>query len=188
MSKLDGETTNWMLLKLLHILLFLLQPIADIVQDDGDRVGWSKILDPETCPAAWLRWCGMFYGVSVTPGDPTDPVWEAKARAEVLNAAGMRRGTPGAIVGAVQGTLTGAEAVRLIERVDGNYLRFLVVTRPSETPDVDATRRAIVSQKPGRKVFEFEQDDFPLVDEMSRPINSITPGVAIDDLTLADVT
>lgn len=182
----DGEDTGWGALKLLHTLLAPLQAIADIVRDDGDRPGWAVLMDPALCPPEWLRWAGQFYGVRVTPGDPTSAAWVEQARDEVASAAGIRRGTVGAIRAAAQRHLSGTQYVLILER-DTSAYHLTVVVRSAEMSaedtiawadaegsweDWDGAWRgdleaAIRAQKPAALVMDFIPTDGSIWADMS---------------------
>jgi hypothetical protein len=178
-SEPDGDDTGWALLSLLHAFLAPLQGIEDIVRDGEDgEPGWSSVMDPDTCPAGWLVWLGQFYGVRVTPGDPDSATWVAQARDEVRSAAGVRRGTVGAIRAAAQRYLTGTKYVLILERDTSPY-HFTVVVRAAEMPALDTVtwagatgtwddwpgtwqgkvEAAIRAQKPAGLVMDFIPSD-----------------------------
>jgi len=82
--------------------------VYDLVADVGSpdepatyTAGWSILLDPTTCPEAFLPFCGCFTGTVIAPG--TD---EATARAKILAEAGFNRGTLAAIQAAALRNLT----------------------------------------------------------------------------------
>jgi hypothetical protein len=185
LSAPDGETTDWALLALLQGLLSQLQPMDDLVRDTNAGTGYSLALDVDNCPDYLLRWLGQFAGVKVTPGDSTDAAWVERARAEIRNAAGWRRGTPAAIRGAAQEHLTGTKTVRMLERTISAYT-LTVLVRTSETPDPAAAEAAVRAQKPAGLILTFIVSDAPIVDEGSLTIDNLVG--AIDDATVADWT
>ncbi len=182
----DGEATSWAALRFLDAMLSPLQLVEDLARDDNQgRPGQTALLDIDRCPPVALRWRGQLSGVRVTPGDVTDPAWAARARAEIRNAAGLKRGTPAAIVGAVQATLTGMRVVRLIER-DSSPYHFTVIVRTSECPDPAVSEAAARAQKPAGLVMTFTVAESPLVDESTRTIDALTG--TIDGATVVNWT
>ena len=181
----DGEKTRWALLALLQGLLGQLQPMEDLVRDSDAGTGYSPALDVDRCPPDLLRWLGQFAGVPVTPGDPKDAAWVTKAREEIRQAAGWRRGTPRAIREAAQRHLTGTKTVRMLER-DGSAYRMTVLTRTSETPNPAATEAAIRAQKPAGIVLAYIVTDLPIWNEGTRTFNAAAG--TFETATVADVT
>lgn len=138
----DEQTGAWELLILCESIGQLLQPIEYIIRDTDSRPGWSKVLDPDLAPIAWLGWMAQFHGVRLLLG-----LAEAEQRARVKSTDGFQRGTPGAIVGAAQQYLTGTKTVYLVER-HGSAYRLTVTTVNSETPTPALVAEAIGEQKP----------------------------------------
>jgi hypothetical protein len=112
--------------------------------------------------------------------------WAAYARDAIKRQGGENRGTPDAILSAAGDTLTGTRTMRLLERAGGNAYALDLVTRPSETPDPDATLAAALTQKPAGDSLTLTLTDSVLIDEGTRTIDSA--GAAIDAATLGDVT
>jgi Phage tail protein (Tail_P2_I) len=90
-------------------LAAMFEQVFAIVADQGSpdepasyQAGWSTLLDPSTCPTAFLPYLAQFIGASVPPGTE-----DATARAIIRSEQGFQRGTPGAIVAAAQRFLTG---------------------------------------------------------------------------------
>jgi hypothetical protein len=198
----DGEDTGWALLKWTQEWAAPLQEIVDVVRDTPDgHPGWYTVMDPDTAPPTWLRWLGQFYGVRVTPGDPDSAVWVAQARDEVRSAAGIRRGTVGAIRAAAQRYLTGTKYVLILERDTSPY-HFTVVVKTSELPAEDTvtwdaaagtwdaqsstwwgkTQRAVFAQKPAGVQMRFLAVDGQIWQDASPTWNSAT-GTWADALT-----
>jgi P2-related tail formation protein len=120
--------------------------------DDSTWVpGYSTLLNPTTCPTAFLPYLAQFVGAQI-PSGSTDAVARQIIRAE----AGMQRGTGfggsytsstipagGAIVSAAQRNLSGGQHVTLFERTaaDGSTrdpYHFVLVVLTSEV--VSATK------------------------------------------------
>lgn len=114
-----------------------------------NRAGWAVLTDVDSAPREALPWLAQFSGVRVPSGTT-----QADARRRIKDADGTRRGTPAALVKAVQRTLTGNKTVVLTER-DGSAYRLGVFTYVSETPDSAATQRAILDQKPAGIVLNY---------------------------------
>jgi hypothetical protein len=55
----------------------------------------------------------------------------------------------------IQETLTGSKFCQIVERV-GTPWHFTVVTKPSQTPDPDKTRRQVLNHKPGPDTFDLD--------------------------------
>jgi hypothetical protein len=100
--------------------------------DDSDRRiaptsrGWAGAFDLDTTPEP--KWIGSAIGSPLPGGLTLD-----QQRDYVRSRAYWRRGTPGAIKGAVRSLLTGTRRVDLVER-DGGPWRLSVRTYAAETP------------------------------------------------------
>jgi hypothetical protein len=140
---------GWSLLILCNAVGTLLQLVEDYVRDTPDGPGWSGLLDLNRCPSEALPWLAQLVGVRLLP-NTTD----AQRRARIVSTDGFRRGTPAAIMAAVQATLTGTQTVTLTER-DGDPYVLTLYTLAQETPDALATRNALLSQKPAGIVANF---------------------------------
>jgi threonine dehydrogenase-like Zn-dependent dehydrogenase len=131
----------------------MFQPVADVARDTPAGPGWSAVLDLGRCPDAWLPWLAQFVGVTVIAGSTPNAM-----RERIASTDGFKRGTPEAIRGAAQATLTGNRTVTFRER-DANSpdppYTLEVVTLTGETPNPAATRAAIVAQKPGGIVLNY---------------------------------
>lgn len=154
------EALGWPLLHYVSGFALPFQLVEDLARDTDDgRPGWAVLLDPDTCPAWALPWLAQLAGVVL---DTT--LSEADQRAQIVDEAGFRRGTPAALVSAVQARLTGTKTARVLERDDIDYVaggpddsayRLGVLTLASETPDPAAVYQAILSQKPGGIVVTY---------------------------------
>jgi hypothetical protein len=116
----------------------------------------------------------------------TGAEWGAYARRALREQNAKRRGTRRAILDAVRDTLTGTKTAHILERVGGNAYALTLITRPSETPDIAATYRSALTQKPlGMKLTHTLTEDV-IIDEGTRTIDSATG--TIDTADLGDVT
>lgn len=120
------------------------QVVDDLARDDGDRVGWSKIMDVNLCPAFALPWLGQLVGVVV---DTT--LSEANQRLQIAATAGWFRGTVAAMTAAAQLYLTGTKYAIVQERLGGDAYSIGIQTHTSETPaDTTAMLVAIKAVTP----------------------------------------
>jgi len=138
---------NWSLLILCNAIGQMYQLVDDWVRDQPAGLGWTILLDLNRCPTYALAWLGQFVGVRIPAG-----LTDAQQRAWILSTPGWKRGTPAAMVAAVQATLTGTKSVTLVER-DGDPYNLTVKTLTAETPNPTATANAIASQKPAGLVL-----------------------------------
>lgn len=113
--------------------------------DDGGAPGdTSDLTDPLTADLRWLPWLAQLVGVQLR-ADLTD----AEMRDAIRYASsGWRAGTKGAVADAAKTELTGTRAARVYDHTvfapgDGGAWDVLIVTRPSETPDVTRVLRAV---------------------------------------------
>ncbi len=150
----DDANRDWALALLCQAIAEMLQPVDDLVRDDDNGPGWSKVLDITRCPTAWLPWLGQFVGVTV---DTT--LDDADQRTQITTEAGFQRGTPAAMVAAAQATLTGAKVVIMRERHGGDAYALQVITYTAQTPDSAATHAALLAQKPAGIVLDYEVHD-----------------------------
>lgn len=127
----------------------LFQDIEDLVSDDAEgRVGWSPIVDVDRCPDFALPWLAQLVGVELAGG-----LSAANQRQQIRDLANWKRGTPGAIEGALLPYLTGTKSVVFRERdaaacpTDPPY-GLTVITLASETPNPTAALAAMMRQKP----------------------------------------
>lgn len=127
----------------------LYERIDYVTRDDGGTVGdTSDLADPATADVGWLRWLGALVGAQITP-DLTD----AEARDAVRFApAGYQAGTTAAVAAAARTALIGQKYVKVhdhsvTEPGNGGQWDVLLVTRVSDTPDVNAVLAAVVKKK-----------------------------------------
>ncbi len=113
--------------------------------------GWGALLDPGSCPTAYLPYLGQYVGVGNLAGVP-----DATARALITSRPRFRRGTPGAIAASAQATLTGSQQVVLTERYGGAAYALRVLTFAAETPSQPLTLQAILAVKPAGIVLSYD--------------------------------
>lgn len=149
----QDDTVGYALAHFSAALGAMFQAVEDLARDTEDSPGWSSVLDLDRCPDAWLPWLAQFVGVTVVPGSTP-----AEMRARIASTDGFKRGTPAAIKGAAQATLTGSGTVYLRERstmgTDPPYT-LEVVTFDGQTPNPTATQNAILAQKPAGLVLIY---------------------------------
>ena len=153
----DGGQVDWPLLRYLSLLGDQLGELSDlqtridyVAPDDGGAPGdTSDLSDPATADQAWLPWLAQHLGVVLPPR-----LTEAEKRDAVAYAsAGWRAGTKTAVADAAKTVLTGSKYARLYDhattRIDAGTATVwdvLIVTRPSETPDVQAVLDTVVAK------------------------------------------
>lgn len=152
---LDDETQDWALARFCDALGAMFQPVEDLARDTVDGPGWSAVLDLTRAPASWLPWLAQFVGVTI-PARLTDT---DEQRAFIAHADGFNRGTPAAIRAAAISTLTGSRVLFFRERDTGDPYRLEVITITSQTPDPDATERAVRAQTPAGLTLAYRTSD-----------------------------
>lgn len=108
----------------------------------------SLLGDPANAPAAWLPWMAQLVGAKLDPAATED-----EQRDTILFAtSGYRAGTRGAIADAARSALTGTRNVQILPRkkpsggvlIDGSPWDITIVTKTTETPDVNAVLGAVL--------------------------------------------
>lgn len=99
----------------------MLQRVDNLCRDgydtNGNRAsGWSQLLDIERCPTEALPWLGQLLGVRFTQALRDD-----QQRYLIENAPGFARGTPAAIIAAVNAYLLPGFTCTIIERDTSAY-------------------------------------------------------------------
>jgi hypothetical protein len=155
----EDEFNQWALLIFINGIGVMFQLLEDWARDTPDGPGWSLLLDLNRCPDIALPWLAQFVGVRIIRGSTPDEM-----RARIASTDGFRRGTVAAMTGAAKATLTGNQRLIFRER-DGvemghpespEYAYCLkVATWESETPDPAATLAALLSQKPGGILLDY---------------------------------
>lgn len=147
----EDELRNWPLLRYLACFVDYAGDVEALYDrfnyvapsDGGPEVGTSELVDPSFADFAWLRWLGQLIGVDV-PATLT----ENEARDAVQFASsGWRAGTKTGIADAAKSALTGSKHVSVEDHHLGDAWTVRLVTRTSETPDVDAVLQAVVDKK-----------------------------------------
>jgi hypothetical protein len=152
----NDPSYGWSLLILNNAIGVMYQLVEDWVRDTPDGPGWSLLMDLDRCPPEALPWLAQFAGVRLLPDTTAE-----QQRQRIASTDGFRRGTPAAIAGAAAATLTGPKAVVFRERDHDpadtpDYAYYLtVVTYNDQTPDPQATERAILAQKPAGIVLSY---------------------------------
>lgn len=107
----------------------MIQALSSVSTDSYDLDGnvapsWSAALDITRCPTAVLPWLAQFNGTRVDPTTRDD-----QQRYTIVNAAGMQRGTVGAIIAAANQYLITGYSATISERDTSPY--HLTVDIPS---------------------------------------------------------
>lgn len=196
----DGDDEGgWVLLHKCEAAARILARPNQALRHDDTGSGARRMLDPDRAPAWALPWLAQFAGIPYLPAELT----EAQRRDLIAHAPGMRRGTPAALIAAVQQVLTGTRTVRLVERHEGDAYNVLVITLGSETaglfpgeafpsastlPGPGANVLApILSQKPAGLRITHLINPQPVIDEATLAIDDVDPAVTIDNVQPGDV-
>lgn len=128
-----------------------LQPMEDVIRDDDDGPGWSKVMDPDRAPVEWLRWLSQFGGGRIAEG-----ATEEAMREHIRSAPAFRRGGYSAMESAVKEELDPeTERKVYIRERDGSAYIMTICTRTSETPDEARVIAAIETQKPAGIFYAY---------------------------------
>jgi hypothetical protein len=125
-----------------------LQLVEDVARQVGDYAPWETLLDPDRAPSWALDWLATIVGAPVQRGAGPNTKREA-----IKALPYQKRGTPDALVAAVQPYLTGTKTVIVQERWGSAY-HVRVQTLASETPSPSAALAALTTQKPAGLVLE----------------------------------
>lgn len=146
----EGET-DYALLKFLESFGSQQQPVEDLARDKADGTpGWSSILDVDNGPPIAFGFMAMFVGVQLRSG-----LDDASQRDRIRSTDGQARGTLDALRGAARQYLTGNKNVVIRER-DGSAYRLSVITYTSQTPNPSQVLDALLEQKPGGIILNYE--------------------------------
>lgn len=145
----EGQN-DYALLKFLDSFGSQQQPIEDLVRESDERPGWSTILDLDNGPTEALGFMAMFVGVKLRSG-----LSDANQRDRIRSTDGQNRGTLDALRGAAKQYLTGGKDVIIRER-DGSAYRLTVITYTSQTPNSGQVLNALLEQKPGGIILNYE--------------------------------
>lgn len=146
----DDEANDFALRKLCEALCGPMQPVYDLVRERDDQVGYTILLDPATCPAAFLPYLAQYPGVI-----PTAEMSEAQLRLEIETPTGWSRGRTSSIKVAAGRGLTGTQLVIVKPRtpeVWHHYVRTLL----AETPDPTRTETTIRAATPAWEALDYE--------------------------------
>lgn len=136
--------------------------------DPATGVGsWQAITDPGVAELWALPTAAQWTG-GVLPArhlGELDPEYLVRARAEVVQPRGMRRGSASALRVAAQPHLTGTRTVRVAERLDGDPFQVGVLVIQSEIIDEAALTAAV-------------NDDDVITAGMRASIDYLPPGLA----------
>ena len=128
--------------------------IEDLVRDTPEGIGWSKVVDINRTPDKWVDWMTQFVGQLLFPNDDTETRKDRIVSRDTFN-----RGSVPAFRAALRRTLTGNRQVIFNERQNGSAWRLGVITFVSETPDEEASRAEMLTQKPGGIVLNYTVAD-----------------------------
>jgi hypothetical protein len=167
----DGEATDWALLYWCGALTSGVQKLYIYTFDDGDKPGWSILVDLDRVPAEAMGYLAQYVGVQLPTGNTA-----AQNRDLILNRPGWKRGRPATIVSAVQQTLVGTKRVNLLER-DTSAYHATIQTYRSQTPDSAATEAAIAAAKPGALIIDLVL----LTSATFTEVSAVTPGGTFAD-------
>jgi hypothetical protein len=156
-----------------HLCAVLMAPIERVVKiatEQGDKPGYSRMMNVNDADVEDLPWLGQFNGTPLIGSEPIE-----EQRRMIREARGSHRGAKRAIVSDVQATLTGEKTVDLIERA-GSAFENVVVTRPAQTPREAATLAVLNdrSTKPLGAMYELIVTDTWIVAE----VEEFEPSVA----------
>lgn len=149
----ESDPTAEDLSELFEFCTAFARPVDIIYEIAQNR--WQDVLDPVETPAEALPWLAQFVGVIAEPSWLT-----SELRSAIERPAGFARGTVGAIREAIERTSSVEDpAVIFVERFGGNAYHLFIRTLDSETPSEDATRAAILAEKPGGIILNYEASD-----------------------------
>jgi hypothetical protein len=144
------EPLDFPLLRFLSLVGDLADEV-DVLHDrlSADELGQlSELADPAVADLAWLPWIAQLVGVRLLP----DVTGQAARDAVAFASSGYRGGTKAAVADAARSALMGARYVKvhdhsITEPGNGGEWDVLLVTRVSDTPDVQAVLDAVVSKR-----------------------------------------
>lgn len=130
------------------------QEIEDLARDKANgQPGWAAAMDPDQASLNGLGWLGQLVGVRLRSEDTTQAQDVSWVKAE----AGFKRGSPAAIIAALQPLLTATKHVVLVERVGGNAYAVEIQLILTEIPAGTKWRvyTAALAQKPAGIIMTF---------------------------------
>lgn len=124
---------------------------VDVLHDrlSADLAGEvSELADPAVANLEWLPWMAQLVGVRLMP----NVTGQAARDAVAFASSGYRGGTKAAVADAARSALIGARYVKvhdhsITEPGNGGEWDVLLVTRVSDTPDVQAVLDAVVTKR-----------------------------------------
>jgi hypothetical protein len=137
------ESLGWPLLRWCTGYVGLIQDVADVVKTRNGKVGWTALVDPDQATLLTLPYVAQLYGVTLKKG-----VTEEQWRNQIKDKAGLYRGTPLALAGAIQNEF-GVDTVFIYERDPDDY-SFTVGVLNTEylLPDESQLDALIAAEKP----------------------------------------
>lgn len=145
---------DWPLLTYLIGISLMFTDIQDIVDPENGDLPWTPVLDVDTTPIDWLGWLAQFLGSTLRPG-----LDEAAQRTRISSTDGMHRGTPSALAAAARQYLMPIGDVGYViinERVGGDAYLLGIRTLTAETPDEALVLDALLEQKPGGVILDYD--------------------------------
>lgn len=148
---IGDEANGWPLLHFVHAWTQAMVAVEEIVRPvDPDAPPWAGVMNPTTAPAAFLDWLSQFAGRVPRPGET-----EQQKRDLIEGAVNLRRGSAQASRAIAARYLTGTQLVSFNER-QGSAWRYAIRTRESETPDPAFVLAALMAQKPGGMILDYD--------------------------------
>ena len=156
--------------------------VEDLVRSRPGRQPWQQAFDINQAPTWLYPWLGQVVGVRDLNG-----LTASQQQAKIIAEAGFYRASVSALKAAVATTLTGTQAVRVVER-SSDPRTIEVITNTSETPNPTLTAQVAQANKRAMLVMTVVASDIPLVDEGTRTIDAAAVAATVDGAVLADVT
>jgi hypothetical protein len=118
--------------------------------DDDAGEGWTRLFDPDLCPAEALPYLAQVLGETLPVG-----LGEAASREWIKDNPNARRGTAESVFLATQRHLTGSRLVSMFERYNSVVDQVAIRTNASETPSPAQTRADILSVLPADVILDY---------------------------------
>lgn len=161
------------LLKYLDAGTQTLGKVDDIVRDSEDGSGWTGVLDVDRVGHDQLPFQAQFAGVQFPDG-----LTDAEKRDYIEAHPRFDRGKLSKLKEAIEATLSGTKRAMVNERA-GSAWRLDILTHPDDTPDEDATRAAILTQKPAALKLTYSASTVLT----GQGVGGTNPFLTIDELT-----
>lgn len=152
----DDEARGYVLRALAYAVALGGEPVEALIRDwDDGYSGLAHLLDPDTCPVEHLPFLAVIAGVELR-ADMT----EVQQRALIRDQPAQFDGTPAALKAAARQALADPDnsPVALVERVDGDEDRALLITYEADTPDLAAVVRNVMAAKEVGLLLEIRVD------------------------------